>query len=284
MTNVRLDSLSVRHKSLTVVRDVSLTIAEGQVVGLVGESGSGKTSIAHAIVGLVQGSGHVYIDDVDVLHARAREVKTARRKVQLVFQDPRSSLDPRFSVHDAIAEGLARRSSGRSRNSTTARVAELLDHVALDPALRESRITALSGGQRQRVAIARALASEPELLVADEVTASLDVSVQAVVLNLLRDLQQRLGLSILFISHNIAVVRYMSDHVAVLQNGRIVEAGTVDDVISRPQEEYTRTLLKAVPSIAFTRPIEQAVAEIRTSPARPTPLRQPGGISMKVIP
>jgi peptide/nickel transport system ATP-binding protein len=269
--------LVVRYGATAAVRDVSFDIPEGTVLGLVGESGSGKSTVARAVVGLtppsgtVRTSGTVRIGDVDVSAAPAREARRARRGVQLVFQDSRSSLDPHFTVEQCVLEGLGRRSrarrrerpalrkdgrqehGGRGRREASARVAELLELVSLDPSIARSRPELLSGGQRQRVAIARALAARPDLLIADEITASLDVSVQAVVLNLLRRLRAELGLTMLFISHNLAIVRYMCDDLAVMRGGRILEYGSVDKVIGRPEDPYTRTLLTAVPEIGRRR-------------------------------
>nr|WP_197676235.1 oligopeptide/dipeptide ABC transporter ATP-binding protein [Nakamurella panacisegetis] len=242
---------------------MSFDLAPGRVLGLVGESGSGKSTTARAVVGLAPHTGRITIGDTDLSVVSARAARQARRRVQLVFQDPRSSLDPRFTVAECVAEGLG---AGRGRD-TSRRVEELLELVSLDPDLGRSRPGQLSGGQRQRVAIARALAAEPEVLVADEVTASLDVSVQAVVLNLLRRLQSELGLSMLFISHNLAVVRYMCDDVAVMFDGHIVEEGTVEDVISRPQHPYTRSLLAAVPEVGQHRLLSDSAIEASSASA-----------------
>ena len=222
-----VEDLGVRYGAVTAVHDVSFTLERGRVLGLVGESGSGKSTTARAIVGLAASTGRITIGDTDLSSVGGRASRRARRRVQMVFQDPRSSLDPRFTVAQCISEGLG----GRTGRGTSTRVTELLELVSLDPGLARSRPAQLSGGQRQRVAIARALAAEPEVLIADEVTASLDVSVQAVVLNLLRHLQAELGLSMLFISHNLAVVRYMCDDVAVMFGGHVVEDGAVEDVI-----------------------------------------------------
>ena len=256
-TALSVRDLGVRYGSVVALHDVSFDLAHGRVLGLVGESGSGKSTTARAVVGLAPHTGRITIGDTDLSAVSSRAARQARRKVQLVFQDPRSSLDPRFTVAECVAEGLG---AGRGRDMSR-RVAELLELVSLDPAVGRSRPAQLSGGQRQRVAIARALAAEPDVLVADEVTASLDVSVQAVVLNLLRRLQSELGLSMLFISHNLAVVRYMCDDVAVMFDGHVVEAGTVEEVISRPQHPYTQSLLAAVPEVGQRRLLSDAVIE-----------------------
>ncbi|SEQ16570.1 ABC transporter ATP-binding protein [Microlunatus flavus] len=261
-----VSDLTVRYGSVTAVRSVSFDLRAGSVLGLVGESGSGKSTTARAVVGLAPFTGTVRVGERDASSPRSRDAREARRRVQMVFQDSRSSLDPRFTVGQCVAEGLPageRRDQGR-------RVRELLELVSLDPALVRNRPGQLSGGQRQRVAIARALAARPEVLVADEVTASLDVSVQAVVLNLLRRLRAELGLSMLFISHNLAVVRYMCDDVAVMFNGRVVEQGGVDDILARAQHPYTRALLAAVPEVGQRRLLSDAAIEASTA-ASPAP-------------
>jgi len=252
-----VQDLIVRYGPVTAVRSVSFDLRPGSVLGLVGESGSGKSTTARAVVGLAPFSGTIRVGDADASSPRSRAARDARRRVQMIFQDSRSSLDPRFTVGQCVAEGLPageRRDAGR-------RIRELLDLVSLDEGLVRSRPGQLSGGQRQRVAIARALAARPDVLVADEVTASLDVSVQAVVLNLLRRLQADLGLSMLFISHNLAVVRYMCDDVAVMFNGRIVEQGGVDDILGRAQHPYTRSLLAAVPEVGQHRLLSDSAIE-----------------------
>jgi peptide/nickel transport system ATP-binding protein len=257
-----VENLTVRYGALTAVRGISFEVAPGSVLGLVGESGSGKSTTARAIVGLTPSKGAIRIGDLKLSDVSARAADQARRRVQMVFQDSRSSLDPRFSVEQCVAEGLpagSRRANQRRANQR--RVAELLELVSLDPALARERPAQLSGGQRQRVAIARALAADPEVLIADEVTASLDVSVQAVVLNLLRGLQAELGLTMLFISHNLAVVRYMCDDLAVMFNGRIVEQGGVEAVIGDPEHPYTRSLLAAIPEIGQRRLLSDTAIE-----------------------
>jgi peptide/nickel transport system ATP-binding protein len=236
MRELRFEDVTVRFGHLTAVDGVSLTVPAGAVVGLVGESGSGKSTLARAAVGLTPtAGGRILLDGEPVPHR-------GRRPVQLVFQDPYSSLDPRMTVGSSVAEAMPR---GKGRR---AEVARLLELVGL-PADRADRYPEeLSGGQRQRVALARALAGEPQVIIADEITSALDVSIQGAVLNLVRDLQRRLRLSILFISHDLAVVRYVSDHVAVMYLGRIVEYGPAADVLADPQHPYTRELLSAVNS------------------------------------
>ncbi|WP_134667484.1 MULTISPECIES: ABC transporter ATP-binding protein [unclassified Amycolatopsis] len=240
MSELVFDSVSVRYggrRGLTAVDGVSLTVPAGKVVGLVGESGSGKSTLAKAAVGLSPVSaGRVLLGGVDV-----RKLPR-RRPLQMVFQDPYSSLNPRMTIGESIAEAMPR---GADRS---AEVARLLELVNLDPERAAHLPGQLSGGQRQRVALARALAGQPQALIADEITSALDVSVQGAVLNLVRSVQRQLGLSMLFISHNLAVIRYLSDFVAVMYLGRIVEAGPAEQVLADPQHPYTRDLLDAAPS------------------------------------
>jgi peptide/nickel transport system ATP-binding protein len=240
MSALEFDAVSVRYGKLTAVDGVSLTVPSGQVVGLVGESGSGKSTLARAAVGLAPVSGgRVRLGGVDV-----RKLPR-RRPLQMVFQDPYSSLDPRMAIGESITEAMPRDTSRGARRDEVAR---LLDLVHLDPERATMLPGQLSGGQRQRVALARALAGQPQVLIADEITSALDVSVQGAVLNLVRDVQRRLALSMLFISHNLAVVRYVSDVVAVMYLGRIVEAGPAEQVLTDPRHPYTRDLLAAAPS------------------------------------
>jgi peptide/nickel transport system ATP-binding protein len=245
MTTLATRGLTVRFgrgaRSITAVDRVDLVVPEGKTVGLVGESGSGKSTLARALVGLVAiAEGEVLLDDAPL---RARE----RRRVQMVFQDPFASLNPRMSVGAAVAEALSVRGGGRGIRRDEVR--RYLDLVHLDAGVADQLPSRLSGGQRQRIAIARALAAGPDVLIADEITSSLDVSVQSAVLNLIRDLQQELGLSLLFVSHNLATVRYVSDIVAVMYFGRIVEIGPADEIASIPQHPYTRMLLASVPRL-----------------------------------
>jgi peptide/nickel transport system ATP-binding protein len=233
------EDVTVRYGAATAVDSVSLTVPPGQVVGLVGESGSGKSTLARAAVGLATVCGGRITLDGRPVPTRGR-----RRPLQMVFQDPYSSLDPRMSIGDSIAEALP---PGRSRAERRAEVARLLELVHLDPGRAAVLPALLSGGQRQRVALARALAGDPQVVIADEITSALDVSIQGAVLNLVRELQRELGLSLLFISHNLAVVRYVADHVAVMHDGAIVEQGPAERVLADPQHDYTRELLAAVP-------------------------------------
>jgi peptide/nickel transport system ATP-binding protein len=233
------------------VDDVTLTIAEGEVLGLVGESGSGKSTVGRAAVGLIKpASGTVRLLGEPLSEARGRDLRRLRRHCGIVFQDPASSLDPRMTVGDCVAEPLVINGVG----DRTERVVALLKSVELDPALRLRHPHELSGGQRQRVGIARALALDPRLVIADEPTSALDVSVQAAVLEVFLELQERLGFACLFITHDLAVVGRVSDRVAVMNQGRLVEVGARDDVLFDSQEEYTRRLVTSAP---VPDPVEQ---------------------------
>ena len=233
--------------AVRAVDDVSFAIMSGQTLGLVGESGCGKSTVGRSILRLIEpDAGRVVIDGLNVLTLGGRELRALRRRMQIVFQDPYGSLNPRLTVRQTLAEPLAihRLATGADAER---RIAALLEEVGLDPGFARSYAHELSGGQRQRVGIARALSVEPQFLVLDEPVSALDVSVQAQVLNLLADLQQRRRLTYLFIAHDLAVVKHVADHVAVMYLGKIVERAPAAALYAAPRHPYTASLLSAVP-------------------------------------
>jgi oligopeptide transport system ATP-binding protein len=222
------------------VDDVSFTIQRGQTVGLVGESGSGKTTVGRAIIRLTEPTaGAIFYGDTEISKLDAATFRPYRKKIQIIFQDPYNSLNPRLSIFEIIGEALEIHFPQMSRADRRERVAELLDRYPHE----------FSGGQRQRVGIARALAVNPEFIVCDEPVSALDVSVQAQIVNLLQDLQEELGLTYLFIAHDLAVVEHISDFVLVMNQGKIVEAASAEAIYENPQHDYTRKLLSAVPKL-----------------------------------
>jgi len=238
--------LGAGREPVHAVRGADLTLHGGRTLGLVGESGSGKSTLGRTLTGLVQPSGGTArLGDIDLSTASRRDRRALLREVGIVFQDPSSSLNPKHPVGRAVAEPL--RLAGWKRANIRARVADLLASVDLDPSYAGRFPHQLSGGQRQRVAIARALALSPRLLVADEPTSALDVSVQARVLALIRRLQAELGFACLFITHDLAVVAAISDEVAVMRDGEIVERGAASRVLTAPEHRYTAQLLAAAP-------------------------------------
>jgi len=251
---VRIDGLSKtfgeqgKDRTVHALKEVTLEIGEGESVGLVGESGSGKTTLGRCLIGLETPSqGKIVIDGTDVLDPRAHgknEVRARRREVQMVFQDPYSTLNPVRTIGSTLTEAIA--ASGSDRASTPT-VAELLDRVGLNQGCAKRKPAALSGGERQRVAVARALAGNPRLIVCDEAVSALDVSVQAQIVNLLLSVHRETGVSLLFITHDLAVVRQVTDRLYVLRKGVVVENGLTDRVLDDPQDAYTRALLDAVP-------------------------------------
>jgi peptide/nickel transport system ATP-binding protein len=234
--------------AILAVNDVSLEIMRGETLSVVGETGSGKSTLARCITRLTDvTSGRIRFDGADITSLGAPSMRPIRRRMQMVFQDPFGSLNPRRTVGVSLEEPLVIHNVG-DRTTREARVRELMEMVGLEEAHRKRYPSELSGGQLQRACIARALALNPDLLVCDEPVSALDVSIRAQILNLFIDLQARLGLTCLFISHDLSVVRHLSDRVAVMQLGKIVEIGKVDDVFERPQHDYTRSLLEAIPS------------------------------------
>jgi len=246
---VEARNLSKVYGETRVVDDVSLTIRRGETLGLVGESGSGKSTIARMLLRLVEPTaGAVRFDGVDVLAANKAELRAMRRRMQMVFQDPYAALNPKMRIRQIVGEPFAIH-GGFKRQEVRARVAELMREVGLEPDVLERYPHEFSGGQRQRINIARALALKPEFIALDEPVSALDVSVGAQVINLLRDLQRTHGLTYLFISHSMPLVRYLCDRVAVMERGRLMEIGDVLEVCERPREIYTQRLIAATPEM-----------------------------------
>ena len=231
------------------VDGVSLALEKGETLGLVGESGCGKSSLSRAIMQLQPlSSGSIWLDGENLSLLPAREVRRRRPDFQMVFQDPYASLNPRFSIYSTLVEALLRRTPLPRRARHDA-VAELMERVGLSPEHMHKYPHEFSGGQRQRIAIARAIAPQPKLLLADEPVSALDVSIQSQILNLLRELTRELGLTLLFISHDLGVVHYVADRIAVMRSGRIVESGEATQVFLHPQQPYTQQLLQAIPKL-----------------------------------
>ncbi len=241
-----------RHvDDIKAVDDVSFTIEPGTTVGLVGESGSGKSTIGKTILKLVAAtSGQILFEGRDVLPMDEGEFRPLRREIQMIFQDPFGSLNPRHTIFQIVGEALEIHFPAMDRAARRERVAELMKQVGLKPEMMERYPHEFSGGQRQRIGIARALAVKPKFIVCDEPVSALDVSVQAQIVNLLQDLQAELGLTYLFIAHDLAVVEHVSDHVLVMYRGKIVESASADAIYADPQHDYTRKLLAAVPKFA----------------------------------
>ncbi len=257
---------------LTALDDVDIAVAAGETLGVVGESGSGKSTLARCIVRLYEpDAGSVAFDGTDVLAADAGELRALRRSIQMIFQDPYSSLNPRLRIGDAVAEparvhGLIER--GEEERYAT----ELLERVGLGPESVSRYPHEFSGGQRQRIAIARSLSVKPRLLIADEAVSALDVSIQAQLLSLLEEIRRDLGLTMIFISHQLSVISRLADRVAIMYLGRIVETGATADVFADPRHPYTRMLLAAHPRLDGTR-----VREPQVTTEMPSPYAIPGG-------
>ncbi len=267
--------LSRKVGEIKAVDGVSFSLAKGETLGLVGESGSGKTTVGRSLVGLqAPTAGSVLLDGEDFLALRGEALKQTRRRVQMVFQDPYAALNPRMRVGDIVGEPLEVR-GGISRAAVRQRVAELLDLVGLNPAHASRFPHEFSGGQRQRVGIARALSLDPEIIVCDEAIASLDVSIQAQIVNLLEDLQRRFGLAYLFIAHDLSMVSHISDRVAVMYLGKIMELAEEATIHGAPLHPYTQALISAVP---LPDPdIEDARQRIILKGDIPSPAKPPKG-------
>ncbi len=241
------------RKYFTAVRDVSLRVGRGQTLGIVGESGSGKTTLGLAILRLLRSEGEILLEGNDLQGLRSAELRPYRRDMQIVFQDPYGSLSPRLSIHQIIEEGLLVHEKAMDEAARRAAVAEVLSEVGLDASAQDRYPHEFSGGQRQRIAVARALILKPKLLVLDEPTSALDMSVQAQIVDLLRDLQRRHGLTYIFISHDLKVVRALSNHVMVMKDGVAVESGTGDEIFDNPKTDYTRALIAAAFNLTVAR-------------------------------
>lgn len=238
-----------KTKEVHALNGVSLSIEKGESIGIVGESGCGKSTLANLIVRLDEPtSGRILLDGTDISHMKEDELRPLRRRIQIVFQDPYSSLSPRMTIGQIVTEPM-RVLGGHSEAETEERAKELLHMVGLQPSAMRRYPHEFSGGQRQRISIARALMTEPEILILDEPTSALDVSVQAQVLNILTDLRAKLHLTYLFISHNLAVVKYISDKTVVMRKGAVIETGPSEEILTHPSEAYTRELIEAVPMI-----------------------------------
>jgi oligopeptide/dipeptide ABC transporter ATP-binding protein len=262
---------AVGGRTLRAVDGIDLAVGVGETVGIVGESGCGKSTLARLMLKLIAPSrGHVHLLGEDVTEFSEARMRPRRRHLQAVFQDPVSSLNPRMTVRDIVSEPLRRLALGRA--AMEARVDEMLDLVGLPGEARRRYPHAFSGGQRQRIAIARALAAEPRVLICDEATSALDVSVQAQILNLLADVQERLALAVVFISHNLGAVRQVSHRVAVMYLGRIVEIGPEAALFGQPAHPYTQALLAAVPEA-----VADPVGEAPLAGEVPSPLERPSG-------
>lgn len=283
----RVRDLSVEYKLRTgflglqptqtvkAVSQVSFDLNKGEILGLVGESGCGKSSLGKAIIRLIEPTGgQIEINGLDFCGLSGRQLRNHRSMVQMVFQDPYASLDPRMTVYDILAEPL-RAHGKRSRKEIADKISQTMNLVSLPTKHLKRYPHEFSGGQRQRVAIARALILDPRVVIADEPVSSLDVSVQAQILNLLRDIQRELQLSMIFISHNLAVVKYLADRIAVMYLGKIVEMGTRDQLFANPLHPYTQALLSAVPIPDPQK--ERARSHIPLKGELPSPVNPPKG-------
>lgn len=255
--------------SVKAVTDVSFTIATGEVLGVVGESGCGKTSLGRALLRLIEpNSGAIHFDGQDIAELDRTQMKAVRRDLQIIFQDPFGSLNPRHKIGTIIGEPLKVHRVG-DKSAQKKRVAELLDIVGLPADAVNKFPHEFSGGQRQRIAIARALVLNPKLLIADEAVSALDVSIQSQIINLIADLQRRLSISMLFISHDLSVIRHISDRIAVMYLGRIVEIGETEQIMTTPKHPYTQALISAIPQLETVREARIVLEGDMPDPANP---------------
>lgn len=266
-----------RIGSVKAVDGVTVALRKGEILGLVGESGCGKSTLARTVMQLIRGtSGEVYLEGKGLSELSSREVRAARVNFQMIFQDPYASLNPRMTVFDTLSEAIRTRKKYR-RKEVVAKVGALMKMVGLPPNQMLRYPHEFSGGQRQRIAIARALAPEPRLIIADEPVSALDVSIQSQILNLILKLCREMELTMIFISHDISVVRYLSDRIAVMYLGKLVEIGPASEVVDRPLHPYTRALVSAVP---IPNPqLERQRQRIILQGDPPSPLNPPAGCS-----
>ena len=263
---------------IKAVDGISLTLRQGEILGLVGESGCGKSTLSRTIMQLIRPTaGHIYLEGRELSALPENELREARIDFQMIFQDPYASLNPRMTVLDTLAEAIRTRHPEAKGDVLRGRVAELLRTVGLNPAQMRRYPHEFSGGQRQRVAIARALAPEPRLIIADEPVSALDVSIQSQILNLLKRLTREMGLTMIFISHDLSVVHYIADRIAVMYLGKIVELGSADEIIDHPRHLYTKALMSAIP---IPDPdVERSRQRIVLEGDPPSPLDPPSGCS-----
>ena len=255
------------------VDDVSFTIAKGETLGVVGESGCGKSTLGRTIIHLLESTdGKIFLNTQDVTHVNRAELKALREKMQIVFQDPYSSLNPRQTVEDVIREPLKLSKRYKTRAEIDQKTDELMQLVGIDERLRHAYPHELDGGRRQRVGIARALSLNPDFIVCDEPVSALDVSIQAQVLNLLQDLQEKQGLTYMFVTHDLSVVRHISDDICVMYLGQLVETSPAKELFKKPLHPYTKALLSAIPSTDIDHPHERIKLQGEiTSPIDPKP-------------
>ena len=253
---VRIENLctyfEAKGQSIKAVDGVSLEVARGEILGLVGESGCGKSTLSRTVMQLISStSGKIFLEGRDLSELTSEEVRNERLNFQMVFQDPYASLNPRMTVFSTLSEALKRRHPELSGDELSLKVGELMEKVGLAPRFMKKYPHESSGGQRQRIAIARALAPEPKLIIADEPVSALDVSIQSQILNLLKNLVKDLNLTMIFISHDLSVVYYIADEIAVMQAGKIVEKGKADKIMEQAEHDYTKTLLSAIPHVTL---------------------------------
>ena len=255
------------------VDDISFTINKGETLGVVGESGCGKSTLGRAIIHLHEATdGKIYLKGKDITHVKGKELKEIREQMQIVFQDPYSSLNPRLSIESTVMEPLKRSKRFSSKAEMKEEANRLMEMVGIDERLRQAYPHELDGGRRQRVCIARALALKPDFIVCDEPVSALDVSIQASVLNLLMDLQDQMGMAYMFVTHDLSVVKHISNHIAVMYLGQLVEKCPTDELFANTLHPYTKALLSAIPSVDLDHPMQriQLKGEI-TSPINPKP-------------